>query len=199
MPTTVKPTLAQVIGRHSEKTIQNFCVATPGVIVSYNAGSRTCTVKPGVHRLVPVEGEDELDRVEEYAAIQNVPVCWLVGRGIQVNATLAAGDPVLLIATDRDISAWRRTGQASEPDDARVHTWASCVAIPGLVPNTNPIPAPTDAAALAGAVASEFNTIAAALDTIAAAVPTSNPYTAVGNPVAAIKARIASAILKLGS
>jgi hypothetical protein len=66
---------------------------------------------------------------------------------------------VLLVACDRDISPWRRTGEPSEPEDARLHDWNNAVAIPGLVPDSSPFDAPGDAAALASKLDQIFRAI----------------------------------------
>lgn len=146
---TNTPTLASVIQMAVDSRSRNTAVALPGTVVSYDEGSQSCAVKPGVHRLVPSREEDGEDEVEVLPTLQGVPVCWLVGRGIQVKAKLQAGDSVLLIALDRDADGWLDTGEPAEPGDSRVHTWNSAVAIPGLVPASSPFPEPLDAAALA--------------------------------------------------
>jgi len=158
------PTMAAIIKAVIEKALRSTGVSLPGTVVSYDAGSQTATVRPGVHRLVPTLDDMDLDEVEELPALQDVPVCWPRGRGFSIVGELEAGDPVLLICQDRDISAWRRNGQPSEPDDARVHHWASAVAIPGLVPASNPISVPDDAAALA----SKLDLLIGALKTVLA-------------------------------
>ncbi len=146
---TNTPTLASVINRAIDSRLRLTGVSLPGTVVSYDEDSQSCAVKPGVHRLVPSREVDGEDVVEVLPTIQGVPVCWLVGRGIQVKAKLEPGDTVLLICLDRDADGWMDTGQPAEPGDARNHSWANAVAIPGLVPSTSPFPAPTDAAALA--------------------------------------------------
>lgn len=198
MALKINPRVGDIVRRILQKALQAFGVAAPGVVVSYN-NNGTATVRIGTNRRVPSMHLDEEDGLEEFAPIQNVPVMWLAGRGIQVSPTarLAPGDPVLLVCLDRDASSWRRSGSVSDPDDAALHDWANAVAIPGLVPDSSPFTAPADASALASKVATELNAIAAAMDTIAAAVPVTNPYTAAANTPAAIKARIASTILKL--
>lgn len=151
MPRPIKPTLPFILDRRTGKLLRNFGVATPGIVKSFNAAERTCTVQPAVHRLVPAEDDELPDNVEEFKPLFNVPVLFLQFRGMRVvppTGALQPGDPVLLICFDRDASRWRDTGRAAEPADARLHDWQSCVAIPGLVPDTNPFPPPTDAAAL---------------------------------------------------
>lgn len=138
MPT---PTLAQVMARSTARTMRNLGVATVGIVQSFDADACTCTVQPGIHKLIPTPSNELADTVEEYPALQNVPVVMLRFRGMFVDpqaGALLPGDPVLLVCLDRDPANWRRTGKASEPMDARLHDWAHCVAIPGLVPNTNP-------------------------------------------------------------
>ena len=188
-PRTVNPSLAQVIARKVEKVRQNLAVATPGVITAVSVGSPTITVsvKPAVHRLVPSMNDEELDIVEEYAVIQNVPVCWPVGSNISIKGTLRVGDSVLLVAMDRAIGNWRRSGEASEPEDARVHEWGSCVAIPGLVPDTSPFTEPTDAAALASKMDAFLRSVSGLVD--ATSAPTA---------ITAIQAVIVAARLLVG-
>jgi Phage protein Gp138 N-terminal domain len=144
-----QPSTADVINAAVNRATRNLGVALPGTVLLYNASARTCSVQPGVHRLVPSEEDQDIDEAEALPVLQDVPVIWPQGRNFRVNGTLAPGDPVMLVCLDRDMSGWQRTGEASEPDDARTHHWGSSVAIPGLVPDTNPFPAPTDAAALA--------------------------------------------------
>jgi hypothetical protein len=146
---TNTPTLASVITRAIDSRLRNTGVALPGTVVSYDADSQLATVKPGVHRLVPSREVDGEDVVEVMPAIPGVPVCWLIGRGIQVKASLEAGDTVLLICLDRDADGWLDSGKPSEPGDARNHSWSNAVAIPGLVPTSSPFDAPNDSAALA--------------------------------------------------
>lgn len=143
------PTLGNVLNDAIARAKRTVGTALPGVVTAYDSSSGTCTVKPGVHRLVPSLVAMEDDEVEELPELQDVPVCWLVGRGIKVEASLSPGDTVLLICMERDISAWRSSGEPAEPGDARTHSWGSAVAIPGLVPRASPFPTPSDAAALA--------------------------------------------------
>lgn len=149
------PTLTDVLEAHLGGYANNFGVATPGIVVKVNntAGltsyTKSITVQPAVHKLVESEEDEDEDEVEEYSPLQEVPVVWPQGRGFRMRGKLLPGDTVLLVCLDRDASAFMRTGQASEPEDVRTHDWAHCVALPGLVPDTSPYPAPADAAALA--------------------------------------------------
>jgi hypothetical protein len=163
VPQNDTPTLADVILTGIRTGLRNTAVSLPGTVQSYDAASQTCSVKPGVNRMIPSFDDPDQDVSEELPTLQDVPVCWLVGRGIQVKAELQPGDTVLLIAMDRDISGWLRTGVHQDPDDTRIHSWSSAVAIPGLVPSSSPFPEPTDAAALA----SKLDALIATLKTTA--------------------------------
>lgn len=152
MTDSATPTFAEAIRIGIASALRNFAVAQPGTVISYDAGSQTCSVQPGVHRLVPSIEDNDEDVVEELPSIQHVPVCWPQGRGISIKGTLEKGDSVLLVACDYDPSGWMRAGSPQPPDDARSHHWANAVAIPGLVPAQSPFSTPTDAAALASRV-----------------------------------------------
>jgi hypothetical protein len=148
---------------------QRMCVATPAIVQSYNASAKTCTAKPAVSRLIPAEDEDDLDEPEEYPVVQDIPVIWPRGHNFAIHGTLAAGDTVMLVAMDWDMGNWRGTSKVSAPFDARQHDYASCVAIPGLLPATNPYPEPTDAAALASLVMTELGKLRTALEDLTTA------------------------------
>lgn len=204
MPATDTPTLADVILTGITTQLRNTAVALPGTVESYDAGANTITVKPGVNRMIPSFDDEDLDVSEELPSLQDVPVVWLVARGVSIKGSLQAGDPVLLIALDRDMSGWQRTGKHQDPEDGRMHSWSSCVAIPGLIPLTNPIPEPTDAAALA----SKLDVLGKAIAAIPAAVTPADAVTAINTIITAFKtpwppanplATIGSTILKVSS
>lgn len=155
MAKNLRPKLTHVLAARADKLARNLGVATPAIVTrAHNSGGVTLAVdvQPAINRLVPDEDDEDFDVSEGFAVQQYVPVCWLVGRGIRVKAQLQVGDTVLLVCMDRDISRWRHTGDVSDPQDARLHDYASSVAIPGLVPDTSPYPEPTDAAALGSAL-----------------------------------------------
>lgn len=216
MPAPIQVSLASVVQGAIERATRNLMVATPGIVQSYDPATRTCSVKPGVHRFVPSIEEPDEDLVEELAVEHDVPVCWPAGRGFKfANVSLSAGDPVLLVVCDRDIGPWRASGSASEPMDARLHDMSNCVAIPGLLPASSPFPAPANAAALAtqtkaelddlrtvlNALVTKYNVLLGVLNTAAGGAGTLTPnpaFTATASSKAAV-AGIASDVLKLES
>jgi hypothetical protein len=184
---TNAPTLNQVIRRHLDATIRAMGGALPGTVLAYDENSGTCTVRPGVHRVVPtVEGDFSF---EQLPMVYDVPVCWPQGRNFQILGTLSEGDPVLLVCLDRDPSGWLRTGEPSEPDDVRESSWSNAVALPGLVPMSNPFTQQSDAAALA----SRVDQILAALKQ----APSGNGYGAAVKTSLAALETTASEVLKI--
>lgn len=167
-----QPTGAQVISMAIDRKLRAVGKALPGTVVSYDAVTETCVVRPGVNRLVPSVQDDVPDDFEELPALQDVPVMWPRARGFSLVGSLGSGDTVFLVCCDRDISGWRATGQPSDPEDVRQHSWGSVVAIPGLVPDTNPFTTPGDAAALASRVEAELNSLRSAIETLRLAYTT---------------------------
>jgi Phage protein Gp138 N-terminal domain len=144
-----KPTLGDIFNRRLGKTLNNFGVAAAGTVVSYDASTNTAAVRHGTYRLIPsmqFEGDDVVESIQDCVS---VPVIWPHGDDFSIISELKAGDTVLLVCLDRDISGWRDDGSPAAPEDARLHDWANAVAIPGLVPVTSPYTPPDDAAALA--------------------------------------------------
>ena len=205
-------TLAEVMNNAADARERHFGVALPGIVLSYDAATQTASIQPAVNRWVPDESSPDEDLSEPLPALQSVPVMWPKGRNFSVTGTLAAGDPVLLVCIDRDMSGWRTSGAQSDPQDARLHDWSSAVAIPGLVPSTSPFSVPSDAAALAQltldrltALTTAFNELRASFlahvhlaGTPATAVPTSPVAGAPVPSALSAPATVASTILKLG-
>lgn len=172
MPNSSRVTLAEVLNGALDAFGRQLAVSLPGTVVSYSSSARTASVRVGVHRLVPSLEEPDEDVVEKLPVLQGVPVAWPAGANFAIEGTLVPGDPVLLIAQDADISGWLRSGQPAEPDDARTHSWASAVAIPG-VRATGSFPVPlTDAAALASVVDAVFTSLKTWASTPGPADPT---------------------------
>jgi Phage protein Gp138 N-terminal domain len=154
--------LARAIRAGVTGGLRGVAKTLPGIVVSYDSATETCSVQPAVHQLVPVEYDLDEDHVEELPILYDVPVAWPRAKGYSLVGELEAGDSVLLVAFDRDVSGWRRSGKASEPDTALAHAWSSAVAIPGLQPDEPCFEAPGDAAALASAL-DAFGRVVAAL------------------------------------
>ena len=164
------PNLSDVFASALDALSRRTAVAVPGSVLAYDPLTRTAIVQPAVRRLVPLSDDPDTDVAETIPAIHNVPVCWPCGANFAVVGLLTIGDPVLLIAMDNDIAQWRVAGATSDPLDARTHSWASAVAIPGLRPDAGSflIP-PTDAAALSSLVFAELSALQATVEALVTA------------------------------
>lgn len=114
----------------------------PGVVIKYDVATQTADVQP----IVRAHALDADVPTEEHPILPNVPVRFPGGGGFIVHFPLAPGDHVDLHFMQADPSAWRSTGQMSDPVDTRRHDMSFAYATPGCRPDTAPI---TDASASA--------------------------------------------------
>lgn len=105
-----------------------------GVVVKYNPTTQRADVQPVIRTPTPSENGDEF---QEHPVIPNVPVRFPGGKGFTIIWPLEPGDFVDLHFQDEDHSAWRVTGQTSDPLVLDRHgMFAYCT--PGARPDTDP-------------------------------------------------------------
>ena len=96
----------------------------PGRVLSYDPERFRAVVQPSVNVLM-ADGSDM-----ERTPIPNVPVLWPgVGKYV-LHGELTAGDFVLLVWCQRDITYWKQTGFMSPPPSDRIMSEADVVAVP---------------------------------------------------------------------
>lgn len=81
----------------------------PGVIESYNQSTKRCRVRPAIN-IKKTDGT-----VEPMQAIINVPVVWNSGGGFTILSPLPAGDPVLILFSQRGITKFKETFAQEDP------------------------------------------------------------------------------------
>jgi hypothetical protein len=125
------PRTEDVVARRDERASAELRVAGPGKVLSYDAIKQTADVQP---MWMHSERDDEDDSKDTYElpVLKAVPVCWPRGGGYFCSFPLTAGDGVLLVFSDRNIGAWRDSGQLVDSGDERTHTLGGAVAYPGL-------------------------------------------------------------------
>lgn len=135
----ITTSLAELISRALESRISDVWTALPGQIETYDPTGPTADIQPTIKRPVPTEDGDIAH--ENLPIIPNVPIAFPRGKGGQYAITwpLEPGDHVLLIFTTLPMGQWRTKNQAIEPGDVRLHSLGSCVAIPGLGPDAEPL------------------------------------------------------------
>lgn len=124
-------TWAKVLIDMLDRRMLDVHTSLPGEIVSYDAAKQVADVRPMLKRRIPdPDGGD--DTIEALPTIPAVPVVWPRGGGYCLTFPLAKGDGVMLVFSEADLSAWRDTGEASDPGDVERHGLAGAVAVPGV-------------------------------------------------------------------
>lgn len=112
----------------------------PGVVQAYHAGG------PGKRATVDVQVtvndvRFDLDTnealSEPWDVITGVPVLWPRFGGFVIKGPMQQGDEVTIIAYDLDPSAFRTTGQVSDPDDVKRHGGNYWCALPCGIADPN--------------------------------------------------------------
>lgn len=112
----------------------------PARVKTYNRTTQTAEVE-----FVVKGRRRDLDSGEWFTytrkPVGRVPVAWLGGPGHSVTTDLQAGDFVIVLFAERDISQWLASGQVpAEPADTRLHDLSDAIAIPlGARPFTAPL------------------------------------------------------------
>lgn len=121
--------IEDAVNRRAEQV--NTCF--PAQVVSYDPATQRADVKPCIKR--PVRTDTEGKTAEPLPDFLDIPVIHpRVGNSI-LHIPLAAGDYVLVLATQWSISEWYRQGDAQvDPGDMAHHSLGSCVAIAGVFP-----------------------------------------------------------------
>ena len=129
------PRLEDVLAAWLASGLAQVYTATPATIVTFNTATQSATVQPILRARVqdPDTGETTPDTAPP-PPIPNVPVLFPSGGGRQAAVTfpLAAGDPVLLVFSDRSLDEFKSTGRRDvTPQDPRRRSYSDAIAIPG--------------------------------------------------------------------
>lgn len=129
------PRLEDVLAAWLASGLAQVYTATPATVVTFNAATQSATVQPILRARVqdPDTGETTPDTAPP-PPIPNVPVLFPSGGGRQAAVTfpLSAGDPVLLVFSDRSLDEFKSTGRRDvTPQDPRRRSYSDAIAIPG--------------------------------------------------------------------
>ena len=127
----IAPSFPALLQAAIESYARDQHVALPGKVVQYDNALQVADIRPMVKRAVPVDDEGG-HIAEELPVIPSVPVCFPRGGGFFVSFPVTAGDTGLLVFCERDITAWRTTGENSDPGDLSMHDLSNAVFFPGL-------------------------------------------------------------------
>ena len=108
----------------------NLHTAMPGLVEVYDAERRRARVRPAL-RLIRANGEPM-----ERTPLVNVPVVFPAGGGFSFTFPLAAGDPVVLLFSERGIAAFKDSYELTNPTPGSFFSLSDAVALPGFGPLT---------------------------------------------------------------
>lgn len=124
---------SELVRRALESRTGEVFIAIPGIVTSYDAAKRTCSVVPAVRR--PMPDEDGSVEGEDLPELQNVRVVFPRSSKFSIHFNLEAGDEVELRFQQWDIAQFRATGKVSTPGDLRHAGIGSVLAYAGFVSN----------------------------------------------------------------
>lgn len=125
--------LDDVLAQQTEQRIKSVHTGMPGVIASYDAAKRTCSIQPALQRVfngVPTN----------LPLLVDCPVIWPQGGGFVLTFPLAVGDEVYVLIAERAIDNWFQAGGQQPPSEYRMHDLSDGFALPGVAFQGNPIP-----------------------------------------------------------
>jgi hypothetical protein len=106
----------------------------PGTVLSFSAATQTAKVQPNIARLFVGIGYVTLP------PCLDVPVVFPRGGGYAMTFPVGAGDPCLLLFSERAIDFWFKNGGVQLPAKPRMHSLSDAFALVGASPLTAVIP-----------------------------------------------------------
>ena len=119
-------TLTPVLDFVLSQALKDIHTAMPGIVEAYDATTRRAQVRPAL-RLLTTNGKSV-----SRAPIVNAPVLFPYGARCGVLFPLAVGDSVLIIVSERGLTAFKQTFAESDPDPTRFFSAADGVILPGF-------------------------------------------------------------------
>jgi hypothetical protein len=111
-----QPSEEKMLNAALEAGIAKIQTSLPGIIVSYDEGTRTAVVQPAVY-----EGE------APFPVLEDVPVLFTGGAGIAIIHSLVPGDEVEITFSKLDPSRFQSTGVVSQANNVRrAGLYATC-------------------------------------------------------------------------
>ncbi len=123
------PSLAQVLRTAIERQSRALRVSLPGRIERFDAATQLADVAPLLQEF-SIDEEDN-DQIETLPVVTGVPVQFIGGGGFAETFPVAAGDPCLLVFSDRSLDEWISRGGVVDPVDVRRHDLSDAVALLG--------------------------------------------------------------------
>jgi hypothetical protein len=126
---------AEMIDAFLDARQTDLHVAMPCKVESYDRSAGTVDVVPALNRSLPDGDGNYVSRARP--KLTGVPVQWPRTTQFALTFPLRAGDYGLLVVCERNIAAWRATGNQGDPGDLGMHTLDGAVFLPGLYPDSS--------------------------------------------------------------
>lgn len=145
-PPVADPDLAALLAQFKADVFATLNCHLWGVVDSFDASKGTAVVRVAALRQVPVaQGGQTSFVAKPFPLLTDVPVFLPSGGTGYLAFPVAAGDPCLLLFSDRDQDAFWSTGTVVEPASARMHDLSDGLAIVGFRTAASPLAGwPTD-------------------------------------------------------
>lgn len=121
--------LAQVLASERQTINEQFRVALPGIIQSFDPDAVTAVVQPAIRYIE--RDNDGNTSTQDYPLLVDVPVVFPRGGGCTLTFPVKEGDECLVIFADRCIDFWWQSGGIQEPVDGRMHDLSDAFCIVG--------------------------------------------------------------------
>lgn len=125
--------LEEVIKTAIAAALKDTHTALPAQIVSFDPATQTASVQPAIKRVF-TDGD-----TLPLPVIDGVRVGFQRVGSFAVTFPLSKGNEGLLIFAERSIDNWRKTGNVSEPNDARMHDLSDAIFLPMCYSDPNNI------------------------------------------------------------
>ena len=119
--------------------VNKYHTAMPGIVAEYDPATKRARVNPAMAMVLeplpnpsPATSNGRGPRTIDRALILDVPVLHPSGGGYVVHLPIAAGDPVMLLFSERGITAFKQTYTRAVPDMGSLMSERDAVAIPGF-------------------------------------------------------------------
>ena len=121
----ITPTLAETILVVLDSELVKINTSMPGNIVKYDPATQTADIQPSLKR------EYYDGSAVDLPVLPGVPIVFPRTATSFIHLPLQAGDPVVVIFSQRSLDNWKTTGGTAEPADARKFDLSDAIAIPG--------------------------------------------------------------------
>ena len=123
--TSLTSALRYILGQWARNSLHT---CKPGIVEGYNTETKRARVKSALRIVLAGEDPGVDGEALEGAVSVDVPVLFPSGGGHTLVFPLAAGDPVMLLFSERGLTEFKKTYALATPDKARFFSEADAVA-----------------------------------------------------------------------